>query len=166
MIICFVGVGSNLGDSAAQVGLAAQRIDMLPGTRLLASSRLYKSEPIDAPGGDFINAVFKIETTSTARRLFNGLRAIEALTGRQRGGIRNAPRTLDLDLLLYGDAIIDEPDLQVPHPRMHMRAFVLLPLQELAPSLTIPGRGSLLQFVLRTRTQSCAPIGAALPVFH
>lgn len=114
----------------------------MPRTRLLARSSLYRSSPIDAGGPDYLNAVAQIATGLNARELLTHLRAIEQQLGRERL-FRNAPRTLDLDLLLYGDEIIATPELTVPHPRLQQRAFVLVPLAELAPDLVIPGLGSI-----------------------
>jgi 2-amino-4-hydroxy-6-hydroxymethyldihydropteridine diphosphokinase len=101
---------------------------------------MYRSAPVDATGPDFVNAVLAIETTLAAPALLAQLHCIEARHGRERGGY-NAPRTLDLDLLLYGDRVIDEPGLVVPHPRLHQRAFVLVPLLEIAPGIDVPLRG-------------------------
>ncbi len=106
----------------------------------MASSAHYRSAPIDSSGDDYINAVACIDTALDASTLLDALHAIELAHGRERP-YRNAPRTLDLDILLYGDAIIDLPQLHVPHPRMLDRAFVLAPLLEIAPQVSIPGRG-------------------------
>ena len=131
-VTVFVGLGANLGDAVASIRQAVQALARLPQTRLVAASRPYRSAPVDAAGPDFINAVAQLETRLTAPALLGALQAIEAAAGRQRP-YRNAPRTLDLDLLLYGDARIDSPQLAVPHPRWRQRAFVLRPLAELAP---------------------------------
>jgi 2-amino-4-hydroxy-6-hydroxymethyldihydropteridine diphosphokinase len=140
--VCFIGLGSNLGDSCDQLRQAMSDLDCLPGTRLLASSAFYRSAPVgylDQP--DFVNAVAKIETTLSPQKLLTALLDIERHYGRERT-FSNAPRTLDLDVLLYGDLQIDEPELSVPHPQMHRRAFVLQPLLEIAPDCTIAGMGS------------------------
>ena len=140
--ICFIGLGSNLGESCDQLRLALADLDRLPGTRLLAQSSLYRSAPVgylDQP--DFVNAVAKISTTLTPQALLSALLHIEQHYGRERA-FTNAPRTLDLDVLLYDDLQIHEPGLTVPHPQMHSRAFVLQPLLEIAPDCTIPGAGS------------------------
>jgi 2-amino-4-hydroxy-6-hydroxymethyldihydropteridine diphosphokinase len=140
--VAFVALGSNLDHPAAQVRQAMAELEALPGTRVLRRSSLYRTAPVgklDQP--DFINAVVQIETSLAPADLLAGLLAIEQRHGRQRGG-RNGPRTLDLDLLLYGEQVIDQPGLQVPHPRMHERAFVLVPLGEIAPDALIPGRGA------------------------
>jgi 2-amino-4-hydroxy-6-hydroxymethyldihydropteridine diphosphokinase len=140
-VIATVGLGANLNDPAAQVEYALAELDRLPGTRLLARSSLYASAPVgyvDQP--DFINAVAQIETSLAPRALLAALLDIEHRHGRERS-FRNAPRTLDLDLLLYGEAHFHEEGLTLPHPRMHERGFVLLPLLEIAPDTMIPGRG-------------------------
>jgi 2-amino-4-hydroxy-6-hydroxymethyldihydropteridine diphosphokinase len=139
-VIALVGIGANLGDARANVADALARLETHPGCRLVAASSLWRTAPIDSAGDDYINAVALVETTLDAHALLAVLQAIETAHGRERP-YRNAPRTLDLDLLLYGDAVIDTPDLSVPHPRMHERAFVLAPLLELDPDIEIPGRG-------------------------
>jgi 2-amino-4-hydroxy-6-hydroxymethyldihydropteridine diphosphokinase len=137
----WVGIGANLGDAHDNVLDALERLAWLPGVRLLRASSLYRTAPIDSSGDDYINAVAEIDTSLSARALLAALHGIEQAHGRERP-YRNAPRTLDLDLLLYGDeVIVDAPTLVVPHPRMHERAFVLAPLAELAPMLAIPGHG-------------------------
>ncbi len=142
--IALVGLGGNLGDAAATLRLAFQALDALPDTRLVRASRLYRSRAwgrTDQP--DFINAVAMIETGLGARELLDGMLGIEHDAGRERHAEQRwAPRTLDLDLLLYGDAIIDEPGLHVPHPFLHERSFALVPLVEIAPDAMIPGVGS------------------------
>ena len=138
----FIGLGANLGDHQAQVRRALLTLAELPGTRLLAASSLYRSAPVGVVAQpDFINAVAEIATTLVARALLEALLAAERRFGRRRE-FPGAPRTLDLDLLLYGDQVIAEPGLIVPHPRMHERAFVLAPLAEIAPDIAIPGKGS------------------------
>ena len=132
-LIAYVGLGANLGDPQAMLRWALDTLAHTPGVRLVLASALYRSAPVDASGPDFINAVAKIATTLNAMALLSALQAIENTAGRERP-YRNAPRTLDLDLLLYGDARIDSPTLTVPHPRMQERAFVLLPMQEVAPA--------------------------------
>jgi 2-amino-4-hydroxy-6-hydroxymethyldihydropteridine diphosphokinase len=137
----YVGIGSNLDDPHAQVTRAFDALAQLPRTRLSARSSLYRSAPLGyAAQPDFVNAVAALDTELGAEELLRELQAIEAQHARQRS-FANAPRTLDLDLLLYGDAKIDSPALIVPHPRMHERAFVLHPLLEIAPAAEIPGRG-------------------------
>lgn len=131
-VTAFVALGANLGDARATVLRALHDLSDLPLTRLTGRSRLYRTAPHEASGPDFINAVACIETGLTAPDLLSALQALEQTAGRLRP-YPNAPRTLDLDLLLYGDARIDSPRLSIPHPRMRTRAFVLLPLAELAP---------------------------------
>jgi 2-amino-4-hydroxy-6-hydroxymethyldihydropteridine diphosphokinase len=133
----FVGLGANLGDAVATVRAAFEALNALPGTRCVARSALYRSAPIDAQGADYINAVAQLQTGLSPSALLEQLQAIEARFGRERP-YRNAPRTLDLDLLLYGQQRISTPLLTVPHPRMHERAFVLAPLAEIAPDLMLP----------------------------
>jgi 2-amino-4-hydroxy-6-hydroxymethyldihydropteridine diphosphokinase len=138
----YVGIGANLGDPAAQVRRAIDALGALPGTRLAAASSLYRTAPVGyADQPDFVNAVAALDTELSPRGLLDGLLAIERDAGRERS-FRNAPRTLDLDLLLYGDATLEDDVLTVPHPRMHERAFVLAPLAEIAPDAESPGRGS------------------------
>lgn len=141
-MIAWVGIGANLGDARANVLDAIERLQRLPGTRLLQASSLYRTAPIDSSGDDYVNAVASLDTDLDAHALLHALFDIEQAHGRERP-YRNAPRTLDLDLLLFGDQVIaDAPSLLVPHPRLHERAFVLAPLAELAPDLVVPGRGS------------------------
>ncbi len=128
----YIGLGGNLGDAAVCVRSAMAQIAALPLTRLLAQSSLYRSAPMEATGPDFVNAVVAVTTSLNAPELLQKLQHIETLAGRARP-YRNAPRTLDLDLLLYGAACIESLQLVVPHPRMLDRAFVLLPLAEIAP---------------------------------
>ncbi|WP_234196175.1 2-amino-4-hydroxy-6-hydroxymethyldihydropteridine diphosphokinase [Pseudacidovorax sp. NFM-22] len=128
----YVALGANLGDAQAAVVRALADLGGLPRTRLVARSSLYRSAPVDAGGPDFINAVAALDTQLSPLDFLDELQRLELEAGRERP-YRNAPRTLDLDLLLHGDARIAEPRLVVPHPRMHERAFVLLPLAEIAP---------------------------------
>lgn len=128
----YVGLGANLGDAPAALRGAVQAIGALPGTQVLRCSALYRSAPVDATGPDFHNAVVAVRTTLAPEALLAGLQSIEAAAGRERP-YRNAPRTLDLDILLFGELVIDTPTLTVPHPRMRERAFVLRPLAEIAP---------------------------------
>ncbi|HSQ72779.1 MAG TPA: 2-amino-4-hydroxy-6-hydroxymethyldihydropteridine diphosphokinase [Rubrivivax sp.] len=138
----FVGLGANLGDPRATLEHALEALADVPQTRRVAVSPLYRSGPVDATGPDFVNAVAELRTALAPRELLQALQAIEQTHGRQRP-YRNAPRTLDLDLLLYGERIIDEPGLTVPHPRLQGRAFVLRPLADLAPDLVHPRLGRL-----------------------
>jgi 2-amino-4-hydroxy-6-hydroxymethyldihydropteridine diphosphokinase len=139
----FVGLGGNLGDVSGAFASAAARMDALPATQLLRLSRRYRTPAWGvAAQPDFLNAVAMLETGLAARELLGALLAIEREHGRDRAReTRWGPRTLDLDLLLYGDDIVDEPGLRVPHPHLHERAFALLPLLEIAPDATIPGHG-------------------------
>jgi 2-amino-4-hydroxy-6-hydroxymethyldihydropteridine diphosphokinase len=140
--VAFVGLGANLGEPESGVREALGRLDSIPHTRVVKSSSLYRSQPLGyAAQPPFVNAVAQLETGLPAERLLAELHAIEARHGRQRS-FPNAPRTLDLDLLLFGNAVIDTGNLKVPHPRMHERAFVLLPLVEIAPEAGVPGRGA------------------------
>jgi 2-amino-4-hydroxy-6-hydroxymethyldihydropteridine diphosphokinase len=133
----YVGIGSNLKDPRAQVLQAFNELDGLPHTRVVKKSSLYRSAPIGhAAQPDFINAVAQLETGLPAERLLAELQEIEARHGRERS-FANAPRTLDLDILLFGNATIQTPSLTIPHPRMHERAFVLKPLLEIAPQLPL-----------------------------
>lgn len=139
--IAFIGLGSNLDDPRAQVMRGFAALEDLPGTRLLARSSLYASTPVgylDQP--DFVNAVAKISTTLTPQALLQALLNIEHRNGRERT-FQNAPRTLDLDVLLYDDLVLHEHGLSIPHPQMHLRAFVLQPLLEIQPDCIIPAVG-------------------------
>jgi 2-amino-4-hydroxy-6-hydroxymethyldihydropteridine diphosphokinase len=134
----FIGLGSNLGDRVANVESAFAAIAALPGTTLAARSSLYLTEPVAAAGDDYVNAVARVRTTLAPLALLHALQAIEVDAGRVRR-YPNAPRTLDLDLLLYGDVELAGAELVLPHPRLHERAFVLEPLLELAPDLRLRG---------------------------
>jgi 2-amino-4-hydroxy-6-hydroxymethyldihydropteridine diphosphokinase len=147
----YVGLGSNLEDPVAQVRRALQELCAVADTRCGAQSSLYRSARMDPAGQpDYINAVAALDTGLDPERLLDALQAIERAHGRVRGPQRWGPRTLDLDLLLYGDAVIEAARLRVPHPGLHQRAFVLLPLQEIAPGeLEVPGHGRLADLVAR-----------------
>ena len=138
----YVGVGANLGDAHRSVIDALAALGRLPGCTLRCSSAVYRSAPVDAAGPDFFNAVAELHTTLSPTALLLALQAIESACGRERPYL-NAPRTLDLDLLLHGDTVLNTPVLTLPHPRLHRRAFVLLPLLDLAPDLAAPGLGPL-----------------------
>lgn len=143
MTRAFIALGSNLADPVSQLSSAFEELSRLPGTQLLARSSLWRSAPVghlDQP--DFVNAVAEVETCLAPDSLLAHLLDIERRHGRIRE-FPNAPRTLDLDIAVYGDRCIDSPTLTVPHPRMHERAFVLLPLSEIAPELVVPGHGPL-----------------------
>ena len=141
-VTAYVALGANLGDAHAALREAVQALGKLPLTKVCQQSGLYKTAPLDtdfaleapAPGADYLNAVVEIETSLNACALLDGLQRLELQAGRKRP-FRNAPRTLDLDLLLYGSARIESARLSVPHPRMHQRAFVLVPLTEIASGL-------------------------------
>ena len=139
-VTAYVALGANLGDAARAVREAFDALSRLPDTLLVSQSSLYRAAPVDSSGPDYINAVAEISTRLAAPELLSQLQRIEAGAGRERP-YRNAPRTLDLDLLLFGDDLIQSPALQVPHPRMHERRFALEPLAEVAPGLVVPGRG-------------------------
>lgn len=149
----FVGVGANLGDAVATVRAALHLLGRLPDTQNVACSSLYRSAPLEAVGPDFINAVAELHTGLTALALLRELQAIEHDFGRVRS-VRNAPRTLDLDLLLHGEQVMHSDTLTLPHPRLHQRAFVLLPLAELATALTLPGLGPLGPWLQRAADQA------------
>ncbi len=145
----YIGLGGNLGDVQAHLDYAVARLAELPRSRLAARSAYYRSRPLDdLPQPPYLNAVVALDTALPPLTLLDALQAIEAARGRERGA-RWAPRTLDLDLLLYGEALIDHPRLTVPHPGIPARDFVLVPLQELDPDLLVPGQGTLAQLLSR-----------------
>lgn len=154
---CFVALGANLGDPVATVKAALDALAALPDARLQAVSSLYRTAPIGLKHQpDFINAVAALELDPAvlpAPTFLARLFAIETDFGRRRS-VPNAPRTLDLDLLLYGDSVSDDPSCILPHPRMHERAFVLAPLAEIAPDLLIPGRGKVAELLLACADQA------------
>jgi 2-amino-4-hydroxy-6-hydroxymethyldihydropteridine diphosphokinase len=154
----FVGIGANLGDPEATVHAAVDALRKLPRTQVTAVSSLYRTAPIDASGPDFVNAVAQLQTVLTPDLLLAALQAVEQQHGRERP-YRNAPRTLDLDLLLVGDLRCDTPTLTLPHPRLHRRAFVLQPLAELAPALELPGLGGLQPWLDASADQVIERIG-------
>ncbi|MDP1899372.1 MAG: 2-amino-4-hydroxy-6-hydroxymethyldihydropteridine diphosphokinase [Rubrivivax sp.] len=137
----FVGLGANLGDAQTTLAAALQELAGLRDTRLVAVSSFYRSAPVQAQGPDFVNAVAELATTLEPPALLQALQEIEQIHGRERP-YHHAPRTLDLDLLLYGQRVVHEAGLTLPHPRLHERAFVLQPLRELAPELVMPGLGT------------------------
>jgi 2-amino-4-hydroxy-6-hydroxymethyldihydropteridine diphosphokinase len=145
----FVALGSNLDDPAAQLARGIVELGRIPGTAVGRVSSLYRSAPVgyrDQP--DFVNAVALIATCLGPRQLLDALLEIERRHGRHRG-VPNGPRTLDLDIVLYGNRVLHEPGLTVPHPRMHERAFVIVPLAEIAPRRVVPGRGSVSRLLAR-----------------
>jgi 2-amino-4-hydroxy-6-hydroxymethyldihydropteridine diphosphokinase len=156
--IAHVGLGANLADPVHQVRQGIRELAELPRTCLIRHSSLYRTAPVgelDQP--DFVNAVAVLDTALSPRELLQELLALEARHGRVRSR-PNAPRTLDLDLLLFGSQVINEPGLQVPHPRMHQRAFVLVPLVEVSPEALIPGRGSAVDLAAHLAEQPVARI--------
>ena len=157
--MAFVGLGANLDDPQLQVSRALDDLDAITDTRLVKASSLYRSAPLGYEAQpEYVNAVAQVDTALSAKRLLGELQAIEARHGRRRS-FPNAPRTLDLDLLLYGNAVLDGDKLTLPHPRMHERAFVLLPLLEIAPDATVPGRGSARELMDKCTGQSVRRIG-------
>jgi 2-amino-4-hydroxy-6-hydroxymethyldihydropteridine diphosphokinase len=157
--VAYVGIGSNLDDPRTQVLVSFRELDELPHTRVVKRSSLYRSAPVGhAPQPDFINAVAQLETGLPAQRLLAELQAIEARHGRRRS-FPNAPRTLDLDLLLFGESQMSAPGLKIPHPRLHERAFVLAPLVEISPEVEIPGRGAAKPLMDSTKNQKIERIG-------
>jgi len=143
MSLAYVALGANLGDPASTIRAAFGALANLPASRIVRCSSLYRTAPVgltDQP--DFINAVALLDTTLGPVQLLAELLAIECRFGRRRAE-RNGPRSLDLDLLLYDERRFDQPELTLPHPRLHLRAFVLRPLAEIAPDLRLPGRGQL-----------------------
>ena len=138
-VLATLGVGANLGDPRTAVRKAIEDLAQLQGTVTVAVSSLYRSAPLDADGPDYVNAVVQVRTALSPDALLAALQAIEQQAGRERP-YRNAPRTLDLDILLYGEYRVDRDDLQIPHPRMWQRAFVVLPLAEIAPDLVSPAQ--------------------------
>jgi 2-amino-4-hydroxy-6-hydroxymethyldihydropteridine diphosphokinase len=129
----YVALGANLGDRAGALARALEALRATPGVRVVAVSRTWETAPVGPPQPAYLNAAAALDTTLGAFALLARLQAIEREAGRTRGEERNLPRTLDLDLLLFGGLVIEAPDLVVPHPRMHERAFVLEPLAEIAP---------------------------------
>jgi 2-amino-4-hydroxy-6-hydroxymethyldihydropteridine diphosphokinase len=138
--IAYIALGSNLGDRERHLAAGFSGLRALRGVRDVVASRVYETDPV-GPGEQrpYLNAVARVRTRLPPRALLDALLAIERSEGRERGAVRNGPRTLDLDLLVYGEREIDEPGLVVPHPRIAQRAFVLEPLCDLAPDLVIPG---------------------------
>ncbi|MGB4361873.1 MAG: 2-amino-4-hydroxy-6-hydroxymethyldihydropteridine diphosphokinase [Rhodoferax sp.] len=138
-VLAYLALGANLGDAQAALRTATQSINALPTTRIVTTSSLYRTAPIESTGSDYFNAVIAVATRLSAPELLLRLQQIESQAGRERP-YRNAPRTLDLDILLYGEARISSAVLHIPHPRMGERAFVLVPLAEIAPDRVKPGQ--------------------------
>jgi 2-amino-4-hydroxy-6-hydroxymethyldihydropteridine diphosphokinase len=160
-VVAAIGLGGNVGEVAATVREALRALDGLPSTRLLRASPLYRTPAwgnTAQPG--FVNAAALLRTGLDARTLLDALLGIERHFGRDRdAGVQWGPRTLDLDLLLYGDAVIDEPGLRVPHPHLHERAFALLPLAQVAAGMQVPGRGSVAGLLAGLDASGCEAIG-------
>jgi 2-amino-4-hydroxy-6-hydroxymethyldihydropteridine diphosphokinase len=160
-VAAFIGIGSNLDEPVSKVRSALVELERLPATRVVRCSSLYRTAPVgylEQP--DFINAVARVDTTLDPHQLLAALLEIEKRHSRVRS-VPNAPRTLDLDILLYGDRTIAERGLSVPHPRMHERAFVLIPLAEIAPEILIPGRGSAAALLAGVAADGVSLIGPA-----
>jgi 2-amino-4-hydroxy-6-hydroxymethyldihydropteridine diphosphokinase len=158
MIRAYVALGSNLGNPVQTLEDAIDAMAALRGSLLKAISSLYRTAPVGLKHQpDFINAVVAVDTRLGPHELLDELFALEARFGRERS-VKNAPRTLDLDLLLHGDAVLDDPELTLPHPRMHERAFVLAPLAEVAPNLMVPGRGSVADLLAACAGQRIHPL--------
>lgn len=153
-----VALGANIGEPLRQIEAAFAALAALPGTRLVVRSSLYRSAPVGyADQPDFINAVAVIETALAPHALLDALLAIERRHGRVRE-FPNAPRTLDLDIVLYGDVVLQEPGLTIPHARMLERAFVMVPLAEIAPDAVVPGQGRVRDLATRVNAASVAEL--------
>ncbi|MCL2876169.1 MAG: 2-amino-4-hydroxy-6-hydroxymethyldihydropteridine diphosphokinase [Betaproteobacteria bacterium] len=150
----FIGFGANLGDPFAIMPRVLKTLANLPETQLASCSSYYRSAPqgVSDPHPDYINAVIALDTGLSPQALFDALLRLESACGRRRAAAL-APRPLDLDLLLYGETVMQSPTLTLPHPRLHQRAFVLLPLAEIAPALSIPGHGPLSPLLEKVKGQ-------------
>ncbi len=153
-VTAYIALGANLGDARVAVLQAIRAIAALPATSMVRRSSLYRTAPLDATGPDYVNAVVEILTALGPHKLLLELQQLEQAAGRQRPH-RNAPRTLDLDILLYGDQVLDSPTLVIPHPRMNQRAFVLVPLAEIAPVKVSPAQLQAVSGQVLTRTSDC-----------
>ena len=149
-----IGLGSNLGDRLANLRAARERLEALPGVRLLGKSSVYETEPVGVPAAfaalDFLNAVALFEVSLPLEDWSDAVHGIEDALLRRRTGVRNAPRTIDLDLLYFGDVVADEPHLHLPHPQCTSRRFVCRPLAELRPDLVLPGENRTIAAILAT----------------
>jgi 2-amino-4-hydroxy-6-hydroxymethyldihydropteridine diphosphokinase len=164
MQLAYIGLGSNLNDPRAQIERALREVDGLPDTRVLRRSRLYRSSPwgrADQP--DFVNAAAVVRTRLAPRDLLVALLSVERAAGRERSAQRWGPRVLDLDILAYADRVIGEPGLRVPHPHLHERAFVLLPLAEIAADLEVPGRGRVEALLAEIDVSGCSALEPEQP---
>ena len=156
----YVGVGSNLGDRWANLALADRALRAEPRVALLRASRVWDTAPVGPPQPRYLNAALELEAACPARALLDALRGIERAAGRRRTGPRWSARTLDLDLLLYGEAVIRAPGLAVPHPALAGRRFVLAPLAELCPDRLVPGEGrTVAELLARLAPEDAAPVG-------
>jgi 2-amino-4-hydroxy-6-hydroxymethyldihydropteridine diphosphokinase len=154
-LMAYIGIGSNLDNPVAQVQEAIEELGAIPDSILIARSGLYSSKPMGAAGQpDYVNAVVALDTVLSPQALLKSLQAIEQRQGRVRTGEKWGPRVLDLDLLLYGNRVINTEHLTVPHPGLHERDFVLVPLEEIAGDINIPGRGRLSAFISRCENHS------------
>jgi 2-amino-4-hydroxy-6-hydroxymethyldihydropteridine diphosphokinase len=158
----FVALGSNLGERLANLGDAVRRLSAADGMEIAGSSRVYETAPVGPPQPDYLNAVVELRTTLLPRELLEACLRIEAEMGRVRD-VRWGPRVIDLDLLTFDDQTIAEPDLTVPHPRLHHRAFVLIPLIELDPDPRLPGGRRLADLRLQVDLRAVRPFAHALP---
>ena len=159
MTKAYVALGANLGHPQESLQAALEDLRQTAGVGVTAVSSFYRTAPVESSGPDYVNAVAEVETTLEASELLHVLQRIETAHGRVRpAGVVNAPRTLDLDLLLFGKDTVATPELTVPHPRMHLRAFVLVPLLEIAPDAVIPGLGAARDYVAATADQAIQKI--------
>ena len=158
----YIGIGSNLEHPETQLRRAFRALVELPASRCVACSPLYRSEAVGGPPDqpEYLNAVVAVDTTLQPEALLTALQAIEATQGRVRT-VRWGPRTLDLDLLLYDDLVLDGPRLTLPHPRLHQRAFVVYPLYDIAPDLKIPGQGLLSELLKKIPQSTLARLDSA-----
>lgn len=155
----YVALGANLGHPQEALQAALEDLRQTAGVGVTAVSSFYRTAPVESSGPDYVNAVAEVATTLAASELLHVLQRIENAHGRVRpAGVVNAPRTLDLDLLLFGNETVATPELTVPHPRMHLRAFVLVPLLEIAPDAVIPGLGAARDYVAATADQAIQKI--------
>jgi 2-amino-4-hydroxy-6-hydroxymethyldihydropteridine diphosphokinase len=162
-VAAYVGLGANLGNPAAQLQQALAALAELPESTLEAVSSLYRTRPVDADGPDYLNAVARLSTSLAPLALLQALHHIEHAAGRERP-YHNAPRRLDLDLLLHGSVLLQTPTLTLPHPRLHLRAFVLVPLLELDPDLRLPCRGAAADALPAVADQAIERVAAPLDI--